>query len=554
MPTPAEAGSRRAGDGNQAVLAYVVGALVIVAAVALALLRVQAANLPWHLATARLAQETGHWPVRNTFSYTFPDYPVYQQYPAFQATMWAILRAAGWGGLSVATCVGWVTAFLLVIAYAGGLRQSARFHVLWILALAALQRRMMLRPDMFTMIAFGAELLALDAFARGRTRALVFVPLVHLLWANSHQLFPLSLLLQALMFADLARQRDWRRVKLLSLALAASVLLSFATPLGWKIVLAPFRTAQSLALFRANVDEFRHVWQTPYELTLALATGVPAAWVIWRTRRLTPVFEVGLWLLSLAMLLSAVRGLMFFGPVSVALFQRGVLRARAAGETLMLPVSAGGGRILRALGLAFTAMLAGAAVYYRWVNPPLALAGTQPGFGRSIGGWAESATDFIRRAPPPGHMMNLGAPLGDAVIFWVPGVPVFVDSRLETYPVAFLQAVMAADNSDAALRALLDRHDVQWVLADHIRPHRRDRVCGLAAAGWQPVYADTATIILVRPGPATEDYRRRHAIDVTRIEPSDLVTAPAALREQQLANFRALLAALGAPSTPGRER
>ena len=49
-------------------------------------------------------------------------------------------------------------------------------------------------------------------------------------------------------------------------------------------------------------------------------------------------------------------------------------------------------------------MAAGAAVYYRWVSPPLALGGTQPGFGRAIGGWAEAATDFIRaRAPAGAH-------------------------------------------------------------------------------------------------------------------------------------------------------
>ena len=138
-------------------------ALIIVAGIALALIRVMAVNLPWHLATARLAQETGHWPAVNTFSYTFPNYPVYQQYPAFQATMWAIFRAAGWAGLSAATAIGWVAAFLLVARWAGPLRQGARFHVLWMLALWALQRRMVLRPDMFTMIAFALAQLEVDA-------------------------------------------------------------------------------------------------------------------------------------------------------------------------------------------------------------------------------------------------------------------------------------------------------------------------------------------------------------------------------------------------------
>ncbi|HEY5451249.1 MAG TPA: hypothetical protein VIQ54_20995, partial [Polyangia bacterium] len=87
---PAAAAPSAAADSETrqpAGLAWAVWTLIIVAGVALSLLRVMAINLPWHLATARLAQEIGHWPVVNTFSYTFPDYPIYQQYPAFQAVM-----------------------------------------------------------------------------------------------------------------------------------------------------------------------------------------------------------------------------------------------------------------------------------------------------------------------------------------------------------------------------------------------------------------------------------------------------------------------------------
>ena len=531
-------------DKQHVGFAWAVWALIAATAVALSLVRAMAVNLPWHLATARFAADTGHWPALNTFSHTFPGYPIFQQYPAFQATMWLVLRATGWEGLSVATAVGWVTAFLLFVRWGGSFRDGARFHVLWMLALWALQRRMMLRPDMFTMIAFGVELLALDAFRRGRTWTLAVVPLAHLFWVNSHQLFPLSLVVQALFMADLARQRDWRRVRLVALALAASVLLTFATPLGFKILLGPLRTAQSLSVFRDHVAEFRRVWQMPYELVLALACGIPAAWALWRARRSAPLFDLGVWLLSLALLISAVRGLMFFSVVSVAVCQRCALRARAAGVTLLPGIGVATRRILTALGIGFTALLACTAVYYRWVRPPLALGGTQPGLGRSIGGWAEAATDFLRGAPPPGRMLNLGAGLGDDVIFWLPGVPVFVDSRLESYPPEFLSSVLAAETDDAELGKLIDHHDIAWVFANHTRPSLRARAVNLLRAGWQPVYVDSGHIVLVRPVAATEAYRRAHVITLSRAQPGDLVSAPAALRDEQLRNFAALIAAI----------
>jgi hypothetical protein len=340
-------------------------------------------------------------------------------------------------------------------------------------ALWALQRRMVLRPDMFSVIAFGAELLALDAFRRGRTRALALAPLAHLLWANSHQLWPLSLVIQGMFVAELGWQRDWRRARLALLALAASVLLTFATPLGFQIVRAPLRTAMSLSLFREQVDEFHRVWTMSYEMTLALVTGAPAAWALWRTRRTPSLFDLGLWLLSLALLISAVRGLMFFGVVSAAVFQRCVLRAEAGGDRLLPPLAAVTRHALRFAGLCITTMAFATAVYHRWVHPRFTLGGMQAGVGRAHGGWAEAASDFIRRAPPPGRMMNLGMGLGDDVIFWAPGVPVFVDSRLESYPPEFLQAVMVSQTDDAALATLIDRYEVQWVFASHARPAPR---------------------------------------------------------------------------------
>ena len=82
-------------------------------------------------------------------------------------------------------------------------------------------------------------------------------------------------------------------------------------------------------------------------------------------------------------------------------------------------------------------------------------------------------------------MLNLSMGLGDDVIFWVPGLPVFVDSRLESYPPDFLRAVMDAQSDDRVLAGLIDRFDAQWVFASHARPLARARVVALLRAGWQ---------------------------------------------------------------------
>ena len=86
---------------------------------------------------------------------------------------------------------------------------------------------------------------------------------------------------------------------------------------------------------------------------------------------------------------------------------------------------------------------------------------------------------------------------------------------------------------------------MSWVLADHTRPRVRERARHLLHAGWQPVYVDSATLVLVRPIPATAAYRQAHAIDLAHAVPGDLVATPLALRQQQRDNFAALMTALG---------
>jgi hypothetical protein len=546
-------------------------ALVVVSAVALALIRVQAVNLPWHLATARLAQETGHWPAENTFSYTFPHHPIFQQYPAFQRVAWDAYRLAGFAGLSVLNAAGWTLVLLLFVRWAGPWRRGVALHALWMLGLCALQRRMIFRPDLFSMLALGAELLLLDAYLRGGTReggpprsarwAVAGVPLVHWLWVLSHQLFPVSLLVQGLFVAHVFALRRWQRLRDEGeappplgpplLALGASVALCFATPLGAAILHGPARTAQSLTLLRAHVAEFARVWTMPLELGLALLTGVPAAWALWRSRRAPSPFDLGLWLLSLALLLSAVRGLMFFGVVSVAVFQRALARARARGVAVVPPLGALARTTLSLVGVALTALLAGDVVYHRWIAPPLALGGTQPGAGAAIGGWGEAATAFLARTPPPGRMLNMSAGVGDLVIWAAPAVPVFVDSRMETYPIPFLRQTIDAESDDATLDALVERWDARWMFAEHTRARFRDRLVHLVAKGWVPVYVDSELMVIVRPTPETAGYIAAHRLDLERAAPGDLVAAPAALRAQQRACFARLLAAFG--ETAGAE-
>ncbi len=535
-------------------------AAVLVALLAFGLTRIACVDVPWHLATARLAFETGHWPTSNTFSYTYPDYPLYQQYPLFQGMLYAAHRLGGWSALSLFLCVSWVVVFLLFLRWAGPLRCAAALHLPWMVGMVALQRRLVLRPDVLTMVWLACTLLVIDAYRQGRRHWIPALPLIQLAWANSHQLFPLGLVAQALLLAHIAiARRGWlgadRSDAGLSLtppaiAFTASLAACLGTPIGTGVLGVLSHTTGSLAQHRHHVQEFAFIWQNPVELALAALCAVPAVWALWRQRRRWVPLEIGIWLLSLALVLSATRGLVFFGPISIAIFQR---TWRREGKPVGWMMASTSRSLVRVLAAAATLLVAGTVVYKRWVDPPLILGGTQPGLGRSLGDWPDEGIRFLREAPPPGLMMNMPWSLANATLWFTPELRPFVDPRFESYPRTFLLEAIASYDDDGTLARLIAEYRPSWIFAEHCSDAIRARLGTLMGSGaWALAHADARTVVLVRPTPETEGYLARHRLDALPPAPADLLPRPAALRRQQQECWQRLRAAL--PPSPHRPK
>ena len=192
-------------------LEYLAIAGLFLAVVAFSLIRIDATDTPWHLATAQYAFHEGHWPVRNTFSYTHPEYPLYQQYPLYQTILYLVYMAGGWEGLSLLLCVSWVTIFGLWILWASaGSSRITTMNLAWMLALLGFQQRMILRPDILSILLLVALLLLIDIYRRGRLWVVAFFVPLQWCMANSHQLFPLGLAVQGAFLLHLMALRILR--------------------------------------------------------------------------------------------------------------------------------------------------------------------------------------------------------------------------------------------------------------------------------------------------------------------------------------------------------
>lgn len=542
---------------------WIAASAVLIAFAAMSLIKVPCNDIGWHLATARVADQTGHWPTVNTFSHTHSSYPLFQQYPLFQAVLYRTFQIGGWAGLSVLNCVGWLVALLWFVRWGGPWRRAIMLHLPWMVAVMALQRRMILRPDMVSVILLGVLLVTLDRYRRtGRWWWLAPTPVLHWIWANSHQLFPLCVAVQGLFLVHiLVSRRGWpwidqRDARLpirpVAVSITLSAIASFGTPLGTRIVEVVIHAGGSLTHHRNDVEEFARIWTQPIDLQLMVLCAYAGLWGIWRMRRQIPFFEIGLWLATLAMTLAAVRGLVFFGLVSVAILSRSFRRNGGpwTQQANAEPQNTAGSRsvpdIARWAMMSLTLIFATKAVFYRWVDPPLALGGTQPGWGQSAGDWPHGAVTFLRKSPPPGKMMNMPWSLADGLIWDAPEHPVFVDPRLETYPRDFLVDCMASYKDDAVLDRLILEHQIHWIIANHRKPDVRERIARLHESGnWPLVYADTGWAILVQKSPDHQTYINANRIAPEDMRPNDLLDSPPQLVARQRIHYAEFLARFG---------
>jgi hypothetical protein len=111
-------------------------------------------------------------------------------------------------------------------------------------------------------------------------------------------------------------------------------------------------------------------------------------------------------------------------------------------------------------------------------------------------------------------MMNVPWASGNALIWGLPAEPVFVDPRLESYPLEFLREVIDSYPDDARFAAVIDRYRPTWIFAERVHETVRKRLASLMGRGWEAVYRDAETVILVRPGADTADYRAARRIEL----------------------------------------
>lgn len=493
---------------------------------------------------------------QNIYSYTVPEYPVYDHHWLASVMFYFTHEFFGFSGLTLLKTLILLSAFAILF---GAALKKANF---WLVAVASLptililSQRPRIRPEMFSYLFIAIFLYFLFDLEKhpGRKRIFWLVPL-QLLWVNFHLFFFVGIaLVGGFLFEKIIlhifkirqppflaepRQRrwlaDWRVnlrnlwndpiVKKLFLILPMLFIVTFVNPNGLEGMLAPLKTHsyatftvsenQPLFNLKANIfswDIFSSAFVTMIAIfLLSFAFGF----------RNKPIFFLLAGLGSAGTGLIQVRLVTLFSLIflpAIASNFDGVFRVIKGFMMRKLPkvaVAAGYVSIFTIITLfpykAYT------------LNSEMALQGYKYGWGMGLDRYSNNAGKFFKEHNIKGPIFN-DYDIGGYIIYHLfPNEKVFVDNNgADSYPVSFFDDIFvpALSREDRWLKTQ-EQYGINTIFISI-------RAAGPAVGGflwnrfhdpsWALVYADAYAVILVRDIPENQAVIKKFRITAENVK------------------------------------
>jgi hypothetical protein len=440
----------------------------------------------WHLRNAEYLVTTGRIVRADMYSFTTAEVPWINHEWLAELPYYFAYRWLGYRGLFL-LFVLLLEIILLGVFYLATLRSGnvkAGFLTSWIavyLATVSFGPRTLLFGWIFLIV----ELLILARFQQGRDH-LLWLPLLFLVWVNSHGSWLIGMVLLLGFVAAGCVRGDWGRIhaprwsgsqaKRLALACVLSLAALFVNPYGYLLVGYPFNLAFRQKLNISNVQE----WQSLdfHSLRGKMVMAMLAATLLLALARRSEWLLTDLFLLCVA----------FYSALTYTrfLFLAAILFTPLLARELnaLPPVdSANDKPALNAL------LMAGllASVFLRLPSEAKLVTGTADEY-------PVQAAAFLKQFQPQGPVLN-DYDWGGYLIWNARQVPVFVDSRVDIYEYCgVLKDYIDLASMQQPLE-VLDRYHIRYVLFA-----RKSAVAYLLrhTAGWKLDYADVTTELFER--------------------------------------------------------
>jgi hypothetical protein len=465
------------------------GGLLVSAVFCAARVGIEDPDTWWHIETGRRIL-SGAWPSADPFSFTVAGKP-WLPYEWFGDVVMALCaRVGGLRGLTGGVFLFTSALFLLLYYYAFlrcGNAKASFLSCACLLPLAVVF--FAFRPQLIGYVFFALTLVLLERYRQGLQKSLWALPVVFLVWVNTHGSFIFGLFALGLYVVcglanfragDLETER-WRPRQLRHLALisALCVLALAATPYGIRVAINPIQMALAQPVNIANIKEWQPMpfgmWRGKMFLMVVLAIFL--AQVAYRTRYRAA--ELALFLFGVYAACVHARFLVIFVIVAAPLLATLLARwTPAYNPAKDRPI----------LNAAMLALMVAALVSMYPTHRELEQTASQF--------FPVTAVRYLAAHPAPQPMLN-DYGFGGYLI-WISGGQhkVFIDGRADIYEArGVLSDYLAIMRLDPQTLPLLGKYNIQSCLI------QRDAPLGTLLAtqpGWSRVYRDDISELYVR--------------------------------------------------------
>jgi hypothetical protein len=444
----------------------------------------------WHLKYGETILQSGHWPTADTWSFTVHGMPRIAYEWGGEVLTALAYRLGGLRGMDV-LLIMLTSIIVLLVYYFAWLRcrnsYAAFFATFILLPVAVLC--FTLRPQLIGYIFLLITLILLERFRLREQKNLWVLPVIFLLWVNTHGSFTLGFMVLGLYWLCGLANFDsgglyavrWRPEQRLHMEVVGllSVAVLPLTPYGTRLAAVPLTVATSLPLNFADINEWQPLnfqfWQA--KLLLVVLFGFIVAQMAFRRRFRLEEFGLFVAVVYLTMVHGrfAILYAIVLAPLIASVFVR------------WAPVyNPNIDKHAVNMALIVTALLA-----MIWFLP------SQASLEKTLSNDAPvEAARYLRHHPVAGQMFNDYGYGGYLVWALAPQRRVFIDGRGDVYEWAGVfsdYAEVVALKPDAL--AMLQSYRIDFCL---IRPNGPLATVLAARSDWKEVYQDTLSAIFVR--------------------------------------------------------
>ncbi|MBI2007455.1 MAG: hypothetical protein HYS83_02040 [Candidatus Blackburnbacteria bacterium] len=450
-------------------------------------------DLGWHLRYGKYFFNTGAWLRENEFTYFLADYRWINPFVLYEIMVASIYKLGGLAGLSLAFALLMASTFWF---YNRMNPKLPLINLLAFLGAAALGWHVFalgMRAQVFSFFGVVVLLFILQKSVK-YPKVIILLPVLFLLWANTHGGFALGLMLFLLAALDKVFKKNWEFAFFFGLAAAISGLAALINPYGIDIYKEALRHAQY------PLDKLIAEWVPPSleSKVFIVITALIVVLLVINSSNKRKFFWISVSVLFAILTFKARRFMPYFG-LTLALgiitsYEHWLLKAEQKVQKYAVPLLGTGSLILFLRIVPHTLD-----VDTDWKKYCTANQVKQPC----------RAVEFIRANPIPGKNVFSAYEWGGFLEWQLPQYKYFVDGRMPAWATSegkspytvYLEIIQ----SQPGYQEKLDKYGTDWLLIGagtfldiELQSNSREQTAKNKGREWEETYRDNIAVIYTK--------------------------------------------------------